>query len=107
MNRTRRQFLTRQFLTLSSKLLAATRISGIIPVSAYSTQRVNPGDKILIGLIGAKGQGFSDLRQALKQPGVECVAICDIDDEILLQRTDEITKLQGKKPVHIKTIESF
>jgi len=92
----------RQFLSDSTKLLAATGFVGLVPATAASTfaatSKTSLNDKIVIGLIGAKGHGMSNLRQALKQPGVECGAICDVDDAILTDRSAEISKIQGTAP---------
>ena len=40
---------------------------------------VAANDRIVMGLIGAGGQGTGDMKWALKQKGVECVAVCDVD----------------------------
>ena len=93
----------RQFLSDTSKIIAATGVSVLAPaVSSFGSAKNSPGDKIVLGLIGAKGQGMADLRQALKQPGVECGAICDIDDAVLLERSLDIEKIQGKQPKQYK-----
>lgn len=94
----------RQFLADSTKLLAATGFAGIVPAASTfaAISKPSDNDKIVLGLIGAKGQGMADLRQALKQQGVECGAVCDIDDAILTERSAEINKIQGKAPVAYK-----
>ena len=51
-----------------------------------------------VGLIGANGQGFSDLTSFLKNPEIECVALCDIDRNVLNRRTDDLVKLGFPKP---------
>jgi predicted dehydrogenase len=56
-------------------------------------------DKVVIGLIGCKGMGFSNLRSILKQPGVECAALCDVDRNVLDERAADTEKITGKKPV--------
>ncbi|MEP7230295.1 MAG: Gfo/Idh/MocA family oxidoreductase [Ginsengibacter sp.] len=93
----------RQFLSDTSKIIAATGISVLAPTaSSLGSGKTSPGDKIVLGLIGARGQGMADLRQALKQPGVECGAICDVDDAVLLERSADIEKIQGKQPRQYK-----
>ncbi len=93
----------RQFISDTSKIIAAGGISGFAPaVASFAATKTSPGDKIILGLIGARGQGMADLRQALKQPGVECGAICDIDDSVLLERSVDIQKIQGKQPKQYK-----
>jgi predicted dehydrogenase len=96
----------RQFLADSTKLLAATGLVGIVPSTASAavpvTARSFPSDAIALGLIGARGQGMADLRQALKQPGVRCAALCDVDDAVLAERRADVERIQGKAPVVYK-----
>jgi len=42
--------------------------------------------------------GFNDLRSFLKNPEVECVALCDIDRNVLERRTADLEKLGFPKP---------
>jgi predicted dehydrogenase len=88
----------RGFISNTAKIIAASAISGFVKhVNVQTTSKeIGAGDKIVLGLIGARGQGMADLRQALKQPGVECAAVCDVDDAVLTERTADIVKIQGK-----------
>ena len=63
---------------------------------------VSPSDRVVVGLIGCKGMGFSNLRSILKIPGVECAALCDVDSNVLNERAAETEKLTGKKPALYK-----
>lgn len=95
----------RRFINHTSKIIAASGLSALAPVSILAlgtNKKISPNEKITVGLIGAKNMGFGDLQNALKQPGVECAAICDIDNSILHQRTAEVNKLQGKAPLQYK-----
>jgi predicted dehydrogenase len=96
----------REFLASSTTLLAATGLTGLLPATASAarpaTSRPSGNDTIVLGLIGARGQGMADLRQALKQPGVQCGAVCDVDDAVLTERRADIEKIQGKAPVTYK-----
>lgn len=71
-------------------------------ISAFPTiiqaGNVPANDKLIVGLIGCKGMGFSDLKAFLGQPGVECAAICDVDQNVLNERAAETEKITGKKP---------
>jgi predicted dehydrogenase len=50
-------------------------------VSASSADQVaGANDRIRIALIGCGGMGRGDLRDFVKLPGVQCVALCDVDD---------------------------
>ena len=42
--------------------------------------------------------GFADLKAFLAQQGVECAAICDIDQNVLEKRAAETLQITGKKP---------
>ena len=96
----------REFLVNSTKLLAATGFAGLGPATASApvAGASNPSDNdtIVLGLIGARGQGMADLRQALKQPGVRCGAICDVDYAVLTERSADVEKIQGRRPVAYK-----
>ncbi|MCH5600752.1 Gfo/Idh/MocA family oxidoreductase [Niabella ginsengisoli] len=62
--------------------------------------KVSPNDKIGVGVIGCKGMGWSDLTALLKVPEVTCVAICDIDEDILNQRKADLDKLNIKPKLY-------
>ncbi len=91
MRSTRRNFIR------TTSLLAA---GSMLPLEAMSKARkaVAPSDKILIGLIGARSQGYSDLASFLKNPEVECIAISDIDRNFLTSRSGDVVKLGFAKP---------
>ncbi len=88
----------RAFLASTSKAVAATTLA---PFAATAAQpkKTAPSDAVRIALIGCRSMGFGDLQNAMKQPGVQCVALCDIDQNILAQRAADVEKQQGTKPV--------
>ncbi len=47
--------------------------------------------------------GWSDLRAVLKNPGVECVALCDVDQNVLDKRAAEL----AEKGVKVKTYGDY
>jgi predicted dehydrogenase len=55
-------------------------------------------DQINVALIGCKSMGFYNLTDHLKVHGVHCVALCDVDESILNEKSAEVAKLTGKKP---------
>jgi len=92
MNSSRRNFIK------TASVIAA---GSVLPADVFSEARrmkVVPNDKIHVGLIGARSQGYSDLASFLKNPEVECVALCDIDNSFLASRTSDIEKLGFTKP---------
>jgi len=70
----------REFLKMSAATTLAAAASPTILAAATSEspRTTAPGDKIRLGLIGAGGQGMGDIREALKLPGVELVAVADL-----------------------------
>jgi predicted dehydrogenase len=86
----------RDFIKTASVLAAG---SMIIPDAMSKPGRsVAVSDKVRVGLIGGNSQGYSDLASFLKIPGVECVALCDVDRNVLNRRTDDIVKLGFQRP---------
>ncbi len=86
----------RNFIKTASVLAAGSALS--LDVIAKSGMNVAPSDRIRVALVGVRSQGWSNLVSILKNPGVECVALCDIDRNFLSQRTDEIIKMGRPQP---------
>jgi predicted dehydrogenase len=71
----------RKFLRDSIALGATSAVLGGASADASSSDQVaGANDRIRIALIGCGGMGRSDLRDFVKVPGVQCVALCDVDD---------------------------
>lgn len=86
----------RSFIKTATAAAAAT----FIPYEAFSIGRqgVSPSDKIRVALIGGNSMGWNDLASFLKNREVECVALCDVDRNVLNRRIDDIVKLGFQKP---------
>jgi len=92
MNPTRRDFIK------TASVLAAGSVLPVDILAEAGRKKTSPNDKIQVGLIGARSQGYSNLASFLKNPEVECVALCDIDNGFLASRTGDIEKLGFAKP---------
>ncbi len=59
-----------------------------------------------VGLIGVNGMGWSNLNAILKQKGVQCTALCDVDERILDKRIQELAerKIDVKRFIDYKTL---
>ena len=89
----------RTFLKQSASAAAGVTLTGALPTAAQqATRRVAPSDQVNVAVIGAKGMGWSDMRSLLRIPGVNCVAIADVDRSVLTQRADDARKLRGTAP---------
>ena len=89
----------RDFLKKMGALAMAGAVSpSLVNAKSPKTSVMGANDRINIGLIGCRSMGWTDLLNAINVPGVECVALCDIDKNILDSRAAELTKNKGKKP---------
>ncbi len=90
MKNTRRNFLQQGSALAGGALLLPS--FGIQPFSF--SKPITPADQINIGAIGINGMGWADLKAALKQPGVNVVALCDVDRNVLDKRMKELADMK-------------
>jgi predicted dehydrogenase len=90
----RRNFIHKSALSVAG--LGVASLTGSSYASLYG--RTAPNNKVKIGLIGCRNQGWSNLQAFLRYPEAACISLCDIDDEWLQKRAAEIEKKSGKKP---------
>jgi len=86
----------RKFIKNTALATAGVGLASSMPLAMNSYSGAN--DKLVCGLIGANGMGFSDLKAFLGQPNTECAAICDVDANVLNRRLADTEKIQGKRP---------
>ncbi|HWQ53871.1 MAG TPA: Gfo/Idh/MocA family oxidoreductase [Bryobacteraceae bacterium] len=55
-------------------------------------------DTIRVACVGIRGRGNSHIKGLAKLPGVEVVALCDIDESVLDKRVKEAESARGKRP---------
>jgi predicted dehydrogenase len=91
MSSTRRDFIKKASVLATGSVLSMEALSKV-------RSGVSASDKIQVGLIGANGMGFNDLASFLKNPEIECVALCDIDRNVLNRRTDDLVKMNLARP---------
>lgn len=92
----------RKFLEYSSKsVIGAGLAMGATSGLMASQKKVAPSDRVRLGLIGCRGIGWADLNSVLKVPGVEFVSLCDVDQNILNERSAELEKRTGKKTINV------
>lgn len=82
----------RNFLHQSAAVVGAATI---LPSSVIFGKPFLPSEKVQIALIGCKNMGWSNLTGILKSGEVKCVALCDVDENILTQRAAELEKLEN------------
>jgi len=86
----------RNFIRTASLLAAGSTVTlGALGRTGIS---VAPSDKIRVGLIGGNSMGFNDLSSFVSNRDVECIALCDVDRNVLNRRTDDLVKLGHPRP---------
>ena len=87
----------RNFIKKTSFTAAGTGLFSILPAGIWKSP-VSPSDKINLGLIGCKNQGFWDLQCHLDSDDAVCTALCDIDTKVLNERAADIKKKYNQSP---------
>jgi predicted dehydrogenase len=64
---------------------------------AKQRARIGANGKINVGAIGINGMGWSDLKSLMKIPDINVVALCDVDENVLNARKQELVKV-GMNP---------
>ena len=90
---------TSPLLSSSAAAVTGAGTASMLP-SAIRTgaQGVSPSDKIVVGVIGCNGMGFSNLRSLLRMDEVECGALCDVDQSVLERRKREVEEMTSVTP---------
>jgi predicted dehydrogenase len=85
----------RSFLQQSSTLLGGITLASAITKAGFNILRpgMSPADQVNIGAIGINGMGWADVNAALKVPGVNLVAVCDVDKNVIAARIKDLPKL--------------
>lgn len=98
----------RKFLQNAGTLLAGGAVLSSLDNKAFAIFRngIAPSDQLNVGAIGLNGMGWADLSAALKVPGVNVVALCDIDKNVLDKRMGELQK-QNVDTSKVKTYGDY
>ena len=95
MSISRRRFLRNSLSATVGGLVAPSFLRDEMLFAARS---VSANDKINVALIGCRNMGWSNLSDFLINPEVECVALCDIDRNVLDEKASEVAKRRDNKP---------
>lgn len=98
----------KKFLQQSSVLLGAGALASAFDnqAFAYFKNRIMPWDQLNIGAIGINGMGWANVKAAMKVPGVNLVAVCDVDKSVIANRLGELSKA-GVSTSGIKTYDDY
>ena len=97
--KTRRQFLQE---TTSLSAVVSSSWAGASPLTAQdstsNSKVLGASDRIRVALIGCGGMGRGDLSDFLRIKNVECVALCDVDDEQSAKALKAIDDRSSQRP---------
>ena len=84
----------RKFLLQSSALMGGAALSFALDKPGFSIMRsgMSAADQVNIGAIGINGMGWANVNAALKVPGVNLAAVCDIDENVINNRLKDLPK---------------
>ena len=85
----------KNFLQQSSLLIGGAALASAFnnKAFAYLKNRIPASDQLNIGAIGINGMGWANVKAAINIPGVNLVAVCDIDKNVIEKRLTELTPL--------------
>jgi len=93
----------RKFISSTALTTAGIGVSGILSAKNISGNPA-PSDSVNLGLIGCRNMGYGDLQQHLSNPGINCVALCDVDESVLNEKAADLKKKFNQSP---KLYEDF
>ena len=90
----------REFIRKAAKIGIGSQFIFNTPLELIANNRskTSSNDKINFGVIGCKGMGWNDMSSILKNSETNCIALCDIDDKVLEERSQNVKDITGKKP---------
>lgn len=96
----------KEFLKKTSLSAAGLGAFSILPSSVWGA-KVAPSDQINVALIGCRNHGFNILRHHLNNEGVNCAALCDVDENVLNDRANQVKEDYDQEPKRYKDFRNL
>lgn len=87
----------RDFMKTSTVLSAGAGAAAFLAPNVLSAGP-SPSDKVNVALVGCRNRGFGILKNAIEYDDVNCVAMCDVDSNVLDEKAAEIRDKHQQKP---------
>lgn len=87
----------RNFIKSSASVAAGMGMAAIIPSKVWSSDYM-PSDQVNVALIGCRNMGFGILEHHLGTKMVNCVAMCDVDENVLAGKAKIVHNSYGQTP---------
>jgi predicted dehydrogenase len=102
---TRREFLENSMLAATAAALAG---SGIVAPARAAEESSSPNERLRIAVLGLNGRGQAHLGGFMKRPGCEVVAVCDPDEQVLMNKgVAVVEKATGNKPAFYQDLRKL
>jgi predicted dehydrogenase len=88
----------RDFLKAGVKTGAAFAAMRGVTFVTHSERVFGANDRVRVAVIGLHGQGWSHVEEYSRMPNVEIAAVCDVDENVLNKRLNEMQKMGLRKP---------
>lgn len=85
----RRKFVKR---TLAGAAVAGSYSAFGAPAVLRSLR--SPGETLHLGVVGCNNMGWSNIRSHLEMADVDCIAICDVDQEVIAKRVADYGEMR-------------
>ncbi|MEK9614105.1 MAG: Gfo/Idh/MocA family oxidoreductase, partial [Flavobacteriaceae bacterium] len=85
----------KEFIQKSALVSGGGILSPNFSFLSSGSKIMGANDRIRVGAVGINGMGWADTKALMKLPGIELVAICDVDQNVLEKRKEEISKKGG------------
>lgn len=89
------KFTRRRFIKTAGGALVGAAVT---PLAGFKHPKIAPSDTVNVALIGCRSMGFGDLANTLNVEGVNCIGLCDIDQNILEERAADVQEMTGENP---------
>lgn len=94
----------RQFLQQSTNLAAGAMLPAETLAATATGSTFSAADTLSVALIGCNSMGWADLSSMLKHPGVRCVGLCDVDQNVLTRRAGDLEKIPTQASSNTKAV---
>jgi predicted dehydrogenase len=88
----------RDFIKTTARTTAGLAALGGISFLPGPERVFGANDRVRIAVVGLRGQGWAHVRQYAQMPGVEIAAVCDVDENVMNGRLNDMDKMGIKKP---------
>ncbi len=98
----------RKFLRNAAYVAGGSMLAPAMNNKAFAIfkNKVAPSDQLNVAAIGINGQGWANVSAAVKVPGVNIVALCDVDKNVLDKRMGDLGKM-NKNTSNVKTYGDY